>query len=212
MSRNLQVMLVAAVAAAGLAAGYLVGRSPGPAPGPALESATLFETPRPVPAFALTDQDGRPFGREQLAGRWTILFFGFTHCPDVCPSTLATLAAARRELADLPAGVQPRVVLVSVDPKRDTVERLKPYVAFFDPSFAGVTGPAEAISTFTAQLGVAVRQGPRDASGNYTVDHTAALFLVDPDGTLVGIFSTPHTPDGITHDYRRILEARGAAS
>lgn len=210
MSRSLQILLIGAVAAAGLAAGYLVGR--GPSPAPALEHATLFPVPREIPAFALVDQDGRPFGRAELEGRWTVLFFGFTHCPDVCPSTLATLAAARRELADLPAAVQPRVVLVTVDPQRDTAEKLKPYVGFFDPSFLGVTGAAEALSTLTTQLGVAVRQGPRDESGDYTVDHTAALFLVNPEGALVGIFSTPHTPDGIAHDYRRILEAKGAHS
>jgi protein SCO1/2 len=210
MSRHLQILLVAAVAAAGLAAGYLVGR--GPSPAPPLENATLFATPRAVPDFSLVDQDGGAFVRSGLEGHWTLLFFGFTHCPDVCPSTLATLAAARRELADLPPTVQPRIVLVSVDPERDTPEQLKSYVAFFDPSFTGVTGAAEAISSLTAQLGVAVRQGPRDESGNYTVDHTAALFLVNPDAALVGIFSTPHTPDGIAHDYRRILESRGEAS
>jgi protein SCO1/2 len=212
MSRPLQILLVVAVAAAGLAAGYFAGRGPAPAQAPDLENATLFPTPRAVPEFALVDQDGRPFRRSDLAGRWSLLFFGFTHCPDVCPSTLATLAAARRELADLPEPLRPRVVLVTVDPERDTAEALKTYVAFFDPSFTGVTGEAAAISTLTAQLGVAVRQGPRDEDGNYTVDHTAAVFLVDPDGALAGIFSTPHTPDGIAHDYRRILEAKGVAS
>ena len=212
MSRHIQILLVAAIAAAGLAAGYLVGRGPAEAPVPQLESATLFATPRALPVFSLTDQDGRPFGRTDLEGQWSILFFGFTHCPDVCPSTLATLAAARRELADLPEAAQPRVVLVTVDPERDTAEKLRAYVAFFDPAFAGVTGTPDAIASLTAQMGVAVRQGERDEFGNYTVDHTAALFLVDPDGALVGIFSTPHTPDGIAHDYRRILQAKRVAS
>ena len=211
MSRHIQILLVAAIAAAGLLAGYLVGRGPAGAPVPQLESATLFATPRALPAFSLTDQDGRPFARTDLEGGWSILFFGFTHCPDVCPSTLATLAAARRELADLPEAAQPRVVLVTVDPERDTAEKLKAYVAFFDPAFSGVTGAPDAIASLTAQMGVAVRQGARDEYGNYTVDHTAALFLVNPEGALVGIFSTPHTPDGIAHDYRRILQARRQA-
>jgi protein SCO1/2 len=212
MSRPLQIALVAAVAAAGLAAGYLVGRGPAEPPIPELERATLFATPRALPVFSLTDQDGRPFGPAELRGRWSILFFGFTHCPDVCPATLATLAAARRELADLPAAAQPQVVLVTVDPERDTAAQLKAYVAFFDPAFAGVTGAPDAIAALTSQMGVAVRKGARDEHGNYTVDHTAALFLVNPDGALAGIFSTPHTPDGIAHDYRRILQAKAGAS
>ncbi len=212
MSRSLQILLVVAVAAAGLAAGYLVGRKPAPAPLPTLETATLFEAPRAVPGFALVDQDGLPFANARLQGRWSLLFFGFTHCPDVCPSTLATLAAARRELADLPMADQPQVVLVTVDPARDSVEVLRDYVRFFDPAFTGVTGDPATISALTAGLGVAVRQGPPDEAGHYNVDHTAALFLVDPRGALVGILSTPHTPDGIAHDYRRILEMRGAAS
>lgn len=171
-----------------------------------LEHATVFPVPRDLPGFSLVDHTGAPFGPERLAGGWNILFFGFTHCPDVCPSTLAALTAARRELADLPDGERPGVVLVSVDPQRDTVARLAEYVAFFDPEFVGVTGEPAALEALTRGLGVAVIAGEPDESGQYGIDHTATLFLVDPQGRLAAVFGMPHTPDGIAHDYRLILD------
>jgi len=100
------------------------------------------------------------------------------------------------------------VFLVSVDPARDTPERLAEYVRFFDPSFTGITGTQEAIVSLTRSLGVAVVANPPDEQGHYSVDHTATLFLVDPDGAVAGIFGTPHSVDGITHDYRLIVSAK----
>lgn len=206
MSYAPRIALLVIVALAGAAAGLWVGRyrSPEP-PALALERATLFPTPRAISPFQLVDDAGDAFGPDRLAGHWSLLFFGFTHCPDVCPSTLATLAAVRRELADLPASAQPRVYLVSVDPARDTPGRLAEYVKFFDPSFTGVTGTQESIESLTRAIGVAVVVNPADESGNYSVDHTASLFLVNPSGAVAGIFGAPHTTDGIAHDYRLIL-------
>jgi len=171
-----------------------------------LEHATVFPAPRPLPDFTLTDHTGAPFGPQRLHGGWHVLFFGFTHCPDVCPSTLAALTSARRQLTDLPPAQRPGVVLVSVDPQRDTPERLAEYVAFFDPEFVGVTGDPAVLAELTRQLGVAVVVGEPDAAGHYTIDHTGTLFLVDPQGRLAAIFGMPHTPDGIAHDYRQVLE------
>src|SRR5262245_44116896 len=106
-----------------------------PKPLPATENATLFPSPRPLPALTLVDQDGRATGPDLLKGHWTVVFFGFTSCPDVCPTTLAMLAQTQRHLTDLPAGERPRVLLISVDPERDTPELLRAYVRHFDPSF-----------------------------------------------------------------------------
>ena len=198
-------VLVAAMAAL---AGMWLARQASQPP-PALEHATVFPEARALPDFLLVDQHGKPFGRRQLAGQWSILFFGFTHCPDVCPGTLATLAAARRALADLPPAEQPAVVLVSVDPGRDTPASLAEYLGFFDPSFTGLSGQPGALELLTRELGVAVIIGEPDANGSYTVDHTAALFLVDPDGALAAVFGMPHTPEGIAHDYRLILGQSG---
>jgi protein SCO1/2 len=197
-------MVLVAVAAA--LAGMWIARERAPAPqAVVLEHATVFGAGRALPDVVLVDQDGRAFDSDRLRGRWSILFFGFTHCPDVCPTTLATLAAARRALSDLPADEQPAVVLVSVDPGRDTPARLGEYVRFFDGSFTGVTGDPATLDTLTRALGVAVLAGEPDASGNYTIDHTATLFLVNPEAALVAVFGLPHTPDGIAHDYRRIV-------
>jgi protein SCO1/2 len=180
--------------------------APAESPALALEHATVFPAPRLLPDFELLDQNSLPFGPDRFNGHWSFVFFGFTNCPDVCPTTLATLAATRRELASMAAAEQPEVVLVSVDPGRDKPERLAQYVAFFDPSFTGVTGDPARIRQLSEALGVAVIIGPADANGNYTVDHSATVFLVDPQGRLVAVFSTPHTPDGIAHDYRLILQ------
>jgi protein SCO1/2 len=208
MSNTLRIPLLVLVAVAGAAAGMWLARHGAPEPRAlALERATLFSSPRAMPPFQLVDDAGDSFGPDRLTGHWSILFFGFTHCPDVCPSTLATLAAVRRELADLPSSARPEVFLVSVDPVRDTPERLAEYVRFFEPSFTGVTGTQESIESLTRALGVAVIVNPPDAQGQYSVDHTATLFLVNPDGAMAGVFGTPHTVDGITHDYRLILAA-----
>jgi len=206
MPRLLTVAIVLAGIIAGAAAAQHFWRARG-AP-PELEQAVLFSETRPLPEFALVDQGGRPFGPEQLRGRWTFLFFGFVNCPDICPTTLATLAAARRSLTDLPDAERPAVTLVSVDPGRDTPEVLARYVAHFDPSFRGITGSAEAIAMLTGALGVAVILGPAAADGSYAVDHSAAIFLVDPDGRLAALFGTPHEAGTIARDYRRIVAAR----
>jgi len=207
LSSTLRIAFAVLVAVTAAMAGMWLARERAPEP-LELQHATLFPSGRPLPAFALVDQHGDSFGPDRLRGHWSVLFFGFTQCPDVCPTTLATLAAARRELADLPAGEQPAVVLVSVDPERDTAARLAEYVRFFDPAFTGVTGEPDAIAALTRELGVAVIVGEPDAAGQYTIDHTATLFLVGPDGSLAAIFGTPHSPDGIAGDYRRILAHR----
>jgi protein SCO1/2 len=211
MSTSLKIAILALAALAAAGAGMWLARWQAPPPQAetqmlALEHATVFPVARPLPAFQLSDQQSRPYGPERLKGRWNLVFFGFTNCPDVCPTTLATLAAARRELAGLPLTQQPDVVLVSVDPGRDTPQRLAEYVAFFDPSFTGVTGDPAQIASLSEALGVAVILGAADAQGQYTVDHSATVFLVNPDGAVAAIFSTPHTPDGIAHDYRLILQ------
>jgi len=205
MPRLLLFAIVAAGIIAGAAAARLVWRAEaGP---PALEQAVLFAESRPMPDFSLVDQAGGPFVPERLQGRWTFLFFGFVNCPDVCPTTLATLAAARRSLADLPAAERPAVTLVSVDPGRDTPDVLARYVAHFDPDFEGVTGDPPSLQALTDTLGVAVIIGPPGPDGAYSVDHSAAIFLVGPDGRLAALFGAPHDAAVIARDFRRIVAA-----
>ncbi|MGH8496959.1 MAG: SCO family protein [Gammaproteobacteria bacterium] len=171
--------------------------------------ATVLDTPRPLPEFELVDHHGRPFERSDLDGRWSILFFGFTNCPDVCPVTLQTLAEASDRLDDLPDARRPRVVFVSVDPARDDASTLARYVTWFDPRFTGVTGELARLQALTDGLGVAVRYVREPAGVEYTVDHTAAVFLVDPEARLRAIFTSPHDASQFAQDYRLITEGRG---
>lgn len=208
MSRNHSIA-IAAVAIVAIAGGMLLARAMlngGGAPQLGLAKATLLTPPRPLPEFTLTDQSGAAFDASRLKDRWSLLFFGFTHCPDVCPTTLGMLAQTEKSLVDLPDGLKPQVVLVSVDPKRDTPAQLASYVKFFSPSFTGVTGSQNAIDEFTRSLGVPVAISPLD-NGDYTVDHSAAIFLIDPDGAMRALFSTPHSPSIIAADYRLIVGA-----
>lgn len=206
MKRKYALAVVLAAALAGATTAWISLRRPGTPP--VLEQATLFDAARPLPEFTLSDHTGRDFRRESLRGQWTLMFFGFTHCPDVCPTTLATLAEVRRQLTDLPIGELPVVVLVSVDPARDTPEALGRYVAHFDPQFLGVTGRPVALEVLTHNLGVAVAIGPVSEDGNYTVDHTAAIFLIDPSAAFTAVFGSPHAADLIVRDYRSIVATR----
>ncbi len=166
--------------------------------------ATIFNATRPVPEFTLSDHNDGVYNPQRLQGHWTLLFFGFTHCPDVCPTTLNTLARSRALLGDLPASQQPEVVMISVDPERDTVARLHDYVPFFDPTFVGVTGSTAEIDALTAALGVAHLKIPRD-DGDYTVDHTASIFLIDPAGRQAALFSPPLEAADLAARYRATL-------
>ena len=209
MSRKQSIAVAAVVAIVAVAGGMLLARALFTSQGStqlALAKATLLTPPRPLPEFELIDQDGSPFTQAQLRGHWSVLFFGFTHCPDVCPTTLGVLAKARQELSDLPDELQPHVVLVSVDPKRDTPQQLASYVKFFDSSFTGVTGTERSIDEFTRSIGVPVAITPTQ-NGDYSVDHSAALFLIDPQGNMRALFSTPHVVSVIADDYRRIVKA-----
>jgi protein SCO1/2 len=201
---------IAVVIALGVVAGAVTARHwlARPAAPPELEQATLYAQPRPVPAVALVDQAGSAFGPGRLRGGWNFVFFGFVNCPDICPTTLAMLAGVSRSLADLPEADRPGAVFVSVDPGRDTPPALARYVAHFDAGFVGVTGSQQALDDLTRALGVAVIVGPADAGGNYAVDHTAALFLVDPEARVAALFTPPHDPGAIARDYRRIVAAR----
>ncbi len=201
----LATCLVAAVAGALIARHWLAARG---AP-PATEAAAVYAEPRPLPAVVLVAQDGSRFDRARFLGRYTLVLFGFTNCPDLCPTTLLTLADVERRLADLPPAERPAVVMVSVDPQRDTPEVLGRYVPHFDPTFVGVTGDDAAIATLAQALGAAYQKGA-EVDGSYAVDHTAALFLIDRRARLAAVFPTPHVAATIAADYRRILAARGS--
>ncbi len=162
---------------------------------PTLRAGTALPEPRAIADFDLKDQHGQAFSRDQLRGRWTLLFTGFTNCPDVCPLTVASMADLRRRLArdDL------QFLFVSVDPERDTPEVIRRYLAHFDPGLIGATGAREDVEEFTAGLGLAQVVNP-GVGDDYTVDHSTAFVLIDPEARLAGYFSAPHQPDALAAD------------
>ena len=160
--------------------------------------ATVLPMTKPVPAFSLTDHDGQAFNQDSLRGGWHVLFFGFTHCPDICPATLQQLSIARdRVLAD--GGSFPEIVLVSVDPERDTPEVMAGYVAHFGGGVTGVTGTLDSLSELTGGLGIFFAKA-EETAGGYNVDHSAAVLLIDPDGNWHSVFSAPHNIDHFVAD------------
>jgi protein SCO1/2 len=166
---------------------------------PELASGTWLPQARSIGSFSLTDDQGKAFTEQRLSGAPTLVFFGFTHCPDVCPTTLVTLAEVKRA-APMP-GL--RVLFVSVDPARDTPAVLGRYVRAFDPGFTGLTGSERAIGELAARLGVAYERVDLPG-GDYTMDHSAALFLLDATGRNVAIFTAPFAAASLIADLRRI--------
>ena len=174
MSRTQTIALAALVAIVAVAAGilsarWLLQRQAGAQLG--VTTATLLAPPRPLPPLALVDQDNRPFDTQRLRGRWSLLFFGFTSCPDVCPTTMTALAQTNKLLADLPGALRPRVIMISVDPERDTPERLGAYVKAFDPTFVGATGTKAAIDELAQRMGVLVATRPLEGEQLHRRSH-----------------------------------------
>ena len=149
----------------------------------------LFDTPRDVGGFSLTDHRGLSFTRDDLRGRWTLIFFGFTHCPDICPTTMAELAELKSQLADTEAS-DARVVMVSVDPARDTPDRLAQYVPYFHPDFIGVTGEFADILSVAQRLNAPFRK-VSEPDGGYQMEHSANVMLMNPRGDYHGFFRAP---------------------
>lgn len=185
-----------ATALLGVLAGFGLARSLDRSP-PTLVSGTWLPTPRAVGDFKLEDTQGRAFTPAQLKTGAHLVFFGFTHCPDVCPTTLADLAQALKAHT-----VPVQVLFVSVDPERDTRQRLADYVHAFDPGFVGVRGDTAEIERLAARFQVVVNKVPLPG-GDYTMDHSAALFLLSARGEIVGIFTPPFDPARLREDLRR---------
>lgn len=177
--------------------------------------ATLIVLPEPrvIADFVLIDHDSEPFSLDQLRGQWSLIFFGFTHCPDVCPTALYELQQVRKALeekADESTTV-PQVLFVSVDPERDTPKALQAYLSHFDPSFIGVTGEHQQLLPLTKQVGIAYRiEDHEDGAEQYNVDHSTGILLTDPTGRLHGVFPAPHDASHISRDLIRALETADA--
>ncbi len=172
---------------------------------------TLFPDPKALTAFALTDHQNRVFDLARLKGKWSFLFFGFTHCPDICPTTLAVLARARENIAKSTVGAEDiQIVFISVDPNRDTAGKLRQYVDYFDTTFLGVTGDDAQIGNLAGQLGAAYQVAFTPGMENYPVYHSATVFLVDPRARYHAMFTPPLDAEAISRRFKVLQELEGA--
>lgn len=202
-NRTVTLILVVALAA-GLGL-WAAQRWLGPdRPGmPALQTVRLFDQPRALPPFSLRQSDGTPLVPGELKGHWTLVFLGFTHCPDVCPTTLAELAQAQRAWQTQPESTRPRVLFVSVDPDRDTPDHTGEYAHGFHRDTLAATGDEATLEAFARSLSMVFVKVPAPAGApadQYSVDHSASIAVLDPQARMAGVILPPLQPQAIAAD------------
>lgn len=188
--------------------GVALATAPAAPPAGARLKAGVFEPAQPAPEFALQGSDGTELRLSRFKGRLVLLVFGFTNCPEVCPTTLATLAQARKDLGAAAADVQ--VVYVTVDPERDDVARIRRYLAAFDPSFVGGTGAPAALATMRQRYGIVAEKVavPGAGPGVYAMNHSTSVYLIDRAGRLRALMPYGHEAKDFVHDLKLLLAAQ----
>lgn len=210
---TLVILCIALAGGLGLLAAQRYFASPASTQGSELDAVQLYPQPRALPDFALQQSDGTQLLPGELAGHWTLVFIGFTHCPDICPMTLTHLAQAQRQWEALPESTRPRVLFVSVDPERDTPERLGEYAHAFHRDTLAATADIPSLERFTRSLSMVFAKVPLDDDAPdraYTIDHSASLAVLDPQGRMAGVVSgrvlnaeTPN-PEAVAADLLRL--------
>lgn len=203
------VLIVALATAAGL---WTADRFFPAAPAsqwPETRAVKLFSPARTLPAFSLRQSDGTPLVPGELKGHWTLVFLGFTSCPDVCPTTLIELAKAQKQWSTLPDSTRPRVLLISVDPERDTPGRLGDYAHAFHRDTLAATADVPALEQFARSLSLVFAKVPVEggAEGDYTMDHSAMMAVLDPQGRMTGFVRPPLDPQAIADDLAALTKA-----
>ncbi|MDY6984687.1 MAG: SCO family protein [Pseudomonadota bacterium] len=210
MPRGVARTVIACVAFMALLLGLLVHKILSP---PVMSHAQLsenglfvYDIPRAVTPFALTDHEGQPFTQERLDGKWSLLFFGYTFCPDICPITLATIRQFEQLLqeVDLDAAAQLQVAMISVDPQRDTLDKLDAYMGYFNEDYIGATGEYIDVFNLGRQLNVAFGYTPVE-NGEYLVNHSGEIILINPRGEFHGFFKVPHDPQKMLRNFRAVF-------
>jgi len=173
-------------------------------------SIIFYGTPRTLPDFDLAQSDGTRLIPGELRGHWTLVFLGFTSCPDICPTTLTELAGAQKQWESLPDSLRPRVVLVSVDPERDTPARLGEYAHAFHKDTLAATADIPSLERFATALGMVFQKAPGkhfDTNpDDYSMDHSASIAVLDPEGRLAGLIRPPLNPQAIASDLLKLTE------
>ncbi len=168
--------------------------------------ATIYEQPFELSSFNLTDQDGVSFSNENLLNNWNLVFFGFTSCPDICPITMAELDRFASSWIENGSGALPRIILATVDPETDSPQQMKEYLGDFNPDFIGLTGERSALAVFADELFVAFGEpatvgvqpsghnthNDRLSPGDFVIDHSSHISVIDPNGELFAVLRPPH--------------------
>lgn len=178
---------------------------------PLLNKAAILPTPKILNDAQFTDHNGQPFSLEQMRGKWSILFFAFTNCPDICPTTMQTLSAVKKKVAAAGHWNNYQVIMITVDPERDTTERLANYVPYFDSEFIGLSSDVATTTAFAKQLGILFVKRDQETTDDknadfYQVDHSASIILINPQGQWGGVITAPHKTDEISEDLIKLAE------
>jgi protein SCO1/2 len=203
VSANYLILIAALAAALGL---WLGSRAFAPA-APQLTAAVLYPAPKDLPDFHLARADGSALTLADWKGHWTVAFFGYTNCPDVCPTTLATFKQAAAKLRAAGIGDRVRFDFISVDPERDTPAQLTKYVGYFDKDFIAATGTDEELTHLTRALGLVYSREPT-GNGDYNVDHSASAVIIDPNGRQIGLFRPPFDATTMAADLQTLAGSR----
>jgi len=205
-SARVHLIVLIAALAAGLGLWLSLGRQSAP-DRPAFQTAVVYPAPRVLPDFELLAGEGRPFKPADLKGRWHVAFIGFTHCPDVCPTTLADLANAEKRWSEkLPEASRPRILFVSVDPERDPPEKALEYARYFSPDATAASGTRQALEAFARSLGMVFMTVPLE-DDDYTIDHSTQIALLDPEGRMAGFARSPIEVEKLADDLIRLAGA-----
>tara|TARA_R110002167_G_scaffold13061_10_gene55273 strand:- start:211 stop:843 length:633 start_codon:yes stop_codon:yes gene_type:complete len=191
---KLQAGIVAAIA---LGLGIFVALTISPPSSDEPQYLSLYPQPRALPEFELVDNHQQAFTTNQLKGHWSLVFVGYTFCPDICPTTLAELSSIYPKLVALPSEHPVQVVFLSVDPQRDTPERLNEYVNFFEPEFIGVSGEHKYLFPLVKAMGMMYSMSESTDNPNYLVDHSSSVVLVNPQAQVIGRFKAKFEPGKI---------------
>ncbi len=166
----------------------------------------VYDVPRLINQFSLQDFNGKAVDLDLLQGKWSMIFFGYTYCPDICPLTMATLNQFTNMLAEQGEySEDTQVIMVSVDPQRDTLEKLREYVSYFNDDYLGLSGEYIDIFNFSSQLNIAFAYVP-GAGDNYMVNHSGEIALINPNGHFHGFFKVPHDPEKMAINYEVVRQ------
>ncbi len=211
--RHATLYVLAAALAAGLGLwGAQTHFAPShPAVLPAMRAVTLFPGTRALAPYKLNASNGSAITSVTMQGHWTLVFLGFTRCPDVCPTTLQSLGQAAKSWAALPAAIKPRVLFVSVDPDRDTPQHVGEYAHFFGKYIIGATAEEKTLASFARSLGMVYMKVPT-TGGDYTIDHSASVSVLDPEGNMAGLIRPPFDAAAIGADMKFLAESSPAGT